>query len=149
MNVGSVNSVAFSGTRKTASGNDYEKCNTGKIAGLTFGVLKTTLAMRTTRFQSTVDELVKNSTAISKEIKPEYIKRMKNVSVGLGALIAIGVWTGIGALIDGAINSSRRNNADKTAIKDEKLEKLLEQKIRKEVLKEVQQKTCCEKAEKA
>lgn len=149
MNVGNINQVAFSGdTRRTASGNKYEKCNVGKIAGFAYGALIGAVTYSFADAQLHIEEVAKTS----KVIKPETAKAINTVSkraIGASALMAIAVWTGIGALADGAINNHRRNNADRAAVKEVELEKRLEKKIRKEITKEVQQKSIEIKAETA
>lgn len=147
MNVGSVNQVAFSGdTRRTASGNKYEKCDAGKVAGFAYGALTAAVTYSFANASLNIEEVAKTSNVI----KPETAKAIRNTTHGAitaGAIMAIAVWTGIGALVDGAINNHRRNNADSQALRDQKLEKHLEKKIRKEVTKEVQQKVSEIKAE--
>jgi len=160
MNVGSVNQVSFSGTtRKTASGNEYEKCKVGTIAGFAYGALASAVTLSMGEVQSQIDESI--TTSLSKSMAKQAksgkvpnvdltrVKNIRRTGMGLGALCAIGVWTGIGAVIDGAVNNHRRNNADRAALRDAKLEKHLEKKIKKEVNKEVQQKTNEIKAENA
>jgi len=147
MNVRSVNQVAFSGdTRRTASGNEYEKFNVGKVAGLAYGALSSAVTYSFANASLNIEEVANKS----KTIPPETAKAIKSASksaIGARAIIEIAFFTGIGALIDGAVNNHRRNNVDKQAVREAKLEKHLEKKIRKEVTKEIQKKTNEIKAE--
>jgi len=96
----------FRGEAYTNSGNEYNKCNTGKILGAgALGVLSGVNWARNGKKAS--EDLAKFG------IKNPGSKMTAFAVVGVAISALIGL--GLGAIVDACINSSRRNKADSEA----------------------------------
>lgn len=103
----SVNSIPFSSTKETYAGNEYNKCNVGKTVGLVAGVGHSIYALsnlKKPQMQQVISNAAKNS-----PLSESAIKRSGGT---FAVIMALGIWTGIGAVVDHFINKSRRKEAD-------------------------------------
>lgn len=131
MSIDGINAGQPSFAGKTKSGNDYDKTCGGKIAGGFMGVHVAATNLRKAK-------LIKDEVIIAKQTE-NFMKRVaknpkinmtgaeftakltKNIgktrAVGnfIGAAMTIGIWIGIGSIVDKAINSHRKSKADKAA----------------------------------
>lgn len=113
MNVSGVNSVSFKGKiSETKKGNQYEKTNISKKIGLIF--VGCEVAINSVRL------------SCSKTETPKAILARKWARL---MLIETVLAVGIGAIIDGLINRSRRKKVDKAAALETKIDKKVEAKL--------------------
>ena len=107
MNVGSVNSVGFTGKiSKTKNGNGYEKSNEAKkyLSLIALPLAGVNVATNSTDVTEIIDGF-----------KAMPTKQMK-IAVALAGVVGmVGATIGVGAIFDAIINKKRRNDADKFA----------------------------------
>lgn len=99
MNVNSLNSMTFMGKiAQTKNGNEYEKSNEGKKYVPVIGAAA-----------------IGTATLVSKNYR-KLLSASQFPGGGAGILLyTLGIMLGIGAIVDGAINKTRRKDSDKFA----------------------------------
>ena len=140
MNTESVNSIAFAGkTKTTKNGNEYKKTKAAKVTmGLigaagasatvysSFNYIKKDNALKSIILnvcKQSYRSVCEKFSNLPNAKQPMAFKKYVKSSIGLGsvALIAAsaGIFTGIGAIIDGIVNHHRAKKADKAAMAEQ------------------------------